>query len=428
MSMQRLLAALTALLLLLGCAAAETSGDYEYTLEGGKAVITAYSGTQTALAVPAALDGHPVGAIGEWAFSGHYELSSITLPEGLTAIGDGAFFSCDALTSVSLPESLTAIGENAFYNCASLQAFAIPASVTSLTGNPFIGCTALTELSVAAGNPVFEARSGLLYRRADNTLLCWPQGLATGACTVPAGTAAIGSAAFMNCEEITEITLPEGVTALHSSAFRFCLGLTAIRLPAGITVLEDSVFEGCSSLQSINLPEGLAAIPAWLLRDCDSLTAVTVPDGAVSIGMDAFEFSDSLQRMTLPGSLTEISVFAFNDCPALTDVYFCGTQSQWDALAIDDFNEPLLNAALHFPAARPADVDLPEDLTVIERDAFADLAGGTVVYFPEGVAEIDYAAFPPADSANPIILIAHPGSYAEAWGVRNGYTVWFPAP
>lgn len=254
MSMQRLLAALTALLLLLGCAAAETSGDYEYTLEGGKAVITAYSGTQTVLAVPAALDGHPVGAIGEWAFSGHYELSSITLPEGL------------------------------------------------------------------------------------------------------------------------------------------------------------------------------AAIPAWLLRDCDSLTAVTVPDGAVSIGMDAFEFSDSLQRMTLPGSLTEISVFAFNDCPALTDVYFCGTQSQWDALAIDDFNEPLLNAALHFPAARPADVDLPEDLTVIERDAFADLAGGTVVYFPEGVAEIDDAAFPPADSADPIILIAHPGSYAEAWGVRNGYTVWFPAP
>ena len=44
-------------------------------------------------------------------YSGCSELTSVTIPEGVTSIGDMAFESCKSLTSVTIPNSVTCIGE-----------------------------------------------------------------------------------------------------------------------------------------------------------------------------------------------------------------------------------------------------------------------------------------------------------------------------
>lgn len=423
-------AILLAALLLLTAAAvsAETDGDFTYTLENGKATVTAYSGSAAALTVPSSLGGCPVTAIGEFAFAGCFELTSVTLPEGVTAVEEGAFFECDGLTSVSLPDSLTRLAGGAFSGCGGLEAIVIPKNVAVPAGNPFPQCEALTQITVAAGSTALETRDGLLYSRGDDTLVCWPQGLAVGVCAVPAGTAAIGADTFLDCQGITAVTLPDSVTAIRSGAFRFCSDMTSVNLPAGVTLLEDSVFEGCCALESVTLPGGLGEIAPWLFRDCDSLRVVTVPQGVQVIGHDAFNSCDTLARIILPGSVTEVGAFAFDGCEALTDVYFGGTQARWQSLNVDDFNEPLTGAVLHLPAPRAADANLPEDLTVIGSEAFADLAGGTLVRMHAAVTQIADDAFPPAGGANPVAFIAPPGSPAEAWGLAKGYTVWFEMP
>ena len=38
---------------------------------------------------------------------------------------------------------------------------------------------------------------------------------------------------------------------------------------------------------------------------------------------------------------------AFEYCDSLTDVYYNGTLEQWNAITIEDCNEPLLNATIH---------------------------------------------------------------------------------
>ena len=48
-------------------------------------------------------------------------ITSVILPEGLTAIGANAFSGCAGLTSVSIPSSVTSIGENAFWDCTELK-------------------------------------------------------------------------------------------------------------------------------------------------------------------------------------------------------------------------------------------------------------------------------------------------------------------
>ena len=418
-----LLAAVLLTLLAVG-AAAETSGDYEYELVDGKATITKYNGSATALTVPASLDGHAVDRVGETAFAGCYELTSVTLPEGLTGIDAEAFFTCDALETVSLPDSLTDLATDAFYGCVALRAIALPGRVARLAGNPFTGCSALTEITVAAGNAALEIRDGLLYNRAEDALVCWPQGLAVGSCAVPEGTRAIAPEAFFGCEAVTGVELPDSVAAIGNDAFRYCAAMEEIRIPADLATLGDSAFEGCSSLKSIELPRGLTRIPPWLLRDCDALVSMTVPEGVRSIAMDAFESCEALSRVILPASLTEVDMFAFYDCNALTDVYFTGTQAQWDAMSVEDFNDPLTEATFHLGILREADVDLPEDLRAIESQAFADLEGGLLVRFPEGVESIADDAFPPAGGEAPIEFIAPSGSYAESWCQAHGYTVW----
>lgn len=54
-----------------------------------------------------------VAAIEKFAFA-RSNLSSISIPEGVTRIGYGAFYHCDALSVVVIPDSVTVIEENAF--------------------------------------------------------------------------------------------------------------------------------------------------------------------------------------------------------------------------------------------------------------------------------------------------------------------------
>ena len=63
-----------------------------------------------------------VTAIGDYAFQGANQVTSVTLPlVGITSIGSWAFNDCTGLTSFTLPASITSIGERAFYFCENLQ-------------------------------------------------------------------------------------------------------------------------------------------------------------------------------------------------------------------------------------------------------------------------------------------------------------------
>lgn len=71
-------------------------------------------------------------------------LTSVTVPEGVTAIPENTFRECNKLVSVTLPSTLTKIGNNAFRDCNELREVTIPAAVASVDSDAFANCPMLT--------------------------------------------------------------------------------------------------------------------------------------------------------------------------------------------------------------------------------------------------------------------------------------------
>ena len=90
--------------------------------------------------------------IGENAFYGVANATSVSLPSTLKEIGKGAFYGCAQLQGVVIPENVTTIGIHAFFGCSSLEKIVIPASVTFIGSNAFGKCSSLTDITILNRN------------------------------------------------------------------------------------------------------------------------------------------------------------------------------------------------------------------------------------------------------------------------------------
>lgn len=121
----------------------ETTKDPSAGLSVTGGVLDGYSGSGGSVDIPSTINGQKVTAIGAGAFEGA-NISSVSIPSGVTKIGQMSFSDCSKLSSVSLPSDLISIGDCAFDGCSSLKSITIPDSVTSIGDNAFDGCDDLT--------------------------------------------------------------------------------------------------------------------------------------------------------------------------------------------------------------------------------------------------------------------------------------------
>lgn len=149
-----------------------------------------------------------VTRIGEFAFNDRRSITSVALPDSVTAIQYSAFKGCTQLTTITLGNSVTKIGYGAFYGCSSLTSIVLPDSVTTIDSGAFNGCSSLE--SVTLGN----------------------------------GVVSIGTGAFAHCANLSEVTLPDCVTTIGMWAFNPCGSLTNLYCKAVTPpVIEESTID-----------------------------------------------------------------------------------------------------------------------------------------------------------------------------------------
>lgn len=162
------------------------------------------------------------------------QLKEIKLPNGITEIGDNAFNGCSNLTSVNIPSSVTTIGDSAFLSCESLTKIEIPPSVTTIGSEAFRQCEALEEINI------------------------------------PDGVTTISSNLFNGCANLGTVNIPDSVTTIEEYAFRGCAKLknvnysNRISLPSSITNIGRGAFENSCSDPSLAAPN---SVQLWFYSD-----------------------------------------------------------------------------------------------------------------------------------------------------------------
>ena len=153
--------------------------------------ITGYVESDTVVVIPSKINGVTVETIGHTAFE-RSAVTSVTIPDSVTAIHDGAFANCSQLTNISIPNSVTSIGFSAFEHCTSLKSITLPSSLRS-----------------------------------------------------------ISEALFFCCSQLTTIHIPDSVSSIQSYAFYHCRNLETIRIPVSVTSIGVYAFDGCPSSMTV---------------------------------------------------------------------------------------------------------------------------------------------------------------------------------
>ena len=300
------------------------------------------------------------------------KLVSVTVPEGVTEVKAYTFYGFKDLIQVTLPAGVTTIGEYAFSRCSSLTSITIPESVTTIGDSAFRFCDSLTDVSItdlaawcridfadSSATPVCNG-GNLLLNGQKLVSVTVPEGVtevkAYTFCgfknliqvTLPEGVTAIGDGAFSGCTGLSSITLPEGVTTIGEAAFLRCSSLSSITIPESVTAIGIHAFDGCSSLTSINIPEGVTAIGEYAFCDCTSLSSIEIPEGVTVIQLNVFRGASGIQRVALSKNLKGVLGNAFDGCTNLKEVFYAGSEAEWNALPIATGNDPLKNATIYF--------------------------------------------------------------------------------
>ena len=187
--------------------------------------ITKYVESDTVVVIPSKINGVTVETIGHAAFE-KSAVTSVTIPDSVTAIHDRAFANCSQLTNISIPNSVTSIGFSAFEHCTSLKSITLPSSLRS-----------------------------------------------------------ISEALFFCCSQLTTIHIPDSVLSIQDYAFENCISLETIQIPVSVTSIGVYAFNGCPSLMTVTYsgskkqwdkirPDNLLNIPLV----CNKLEATFNPD------------------------------------------------------------------------------------------------------------------------------------------------------
>ena len=218
-----------------------------------------------------------VTKIEESAFS-HAGLTSITIPSRVATIETHAFSYCQDLEEVifSSPSSLTEIGEEVFYS-SGLKSVEIPSSVTKIGLKAFSYCEHLKTLTFA-DNSRLTTICNTAFEHCD----------LSDEVVLPNSITTLEEAVFSNCNLTNGVQLPESLTKISSYLFGACK-LTSFTIPASITEIGDGAFMNCENLSEVTFAEGssLTSIGGWAFSETP-LSSISIPASVTAIGDHAF--------------------------------------------------------------------------------------------------------------------------------------------
>ncbi len=261
------------------------------------------------------------------------------------------------LTSFSVPTGITTICESAFVNCTNLESVTLPSTVTTIEASAFEGLTSLTtvdglEYAMTIGANAFK-NSGLSGDIALNVEI-------------------ISESAFENCVGITSVDGSDLLYEIGNKAFKGCTSLGEVY--SVVTEVGESAFEDCSSLASIKVGDWITDIGANAFKNCAKLTSIyyVVDEGGTDISYNG-----------LP-DIERVGDSAFENCSKLKLTNFATSVSSYE-IGASAFKNSGINGSLTIKSGATLGTSAFENCVnltevtanVLSKSAFAGCIGIT---------------------------------------------------
>lgn len=292
----------------------------------------------------------------------------------LNSITYAAFEGCKNLVALNIPDSVILLGEYAFEGCTGLKSVTVGKGVQNIPQFCFKNCIALQDLNLL-------------------------------------GTVSISSAAFVNCSKLVTLNLPDTLKTINSNAFINCYSIVKITFGKNLRLIDEYAFANLPFCDEINFNSNVNIKSNAFYNTGLSTTGITVSflDNAMMVSLDGFadtnvavlklskNFSGFIDYGRVP-QLRDITVddgnvngYTSYQHSLYKDKTLVLAPQNVKTLQIRDDTEKIAANALKYNSLSIA--VLPDGLTEIGDDAFADSSTLKAVKFPKTVEKIGNRAF-----------------------------------
>lgn len=331
-------------------------------------------------------------------------LESISFESGVETVPFGIFKNCSELKSIYIPDSIVKIGACSFMECTGLETITGMNNVETIKALAFADCEALTKIPLLKSLKTLE--SGAFANTSSLKNFTVPKsldkctmdysfvGFGMGSKIGPFKNSGLTSISFENettkipfglfsdCNQLVDIHIPDSITSLKNCCFKGCTNLKRITGMKNVSNIEDLVFYKCEQLSDVPTMKNLKSIGSGAFANTTALldfkidsnitsvntsfsisgigigtvypfensglTKVIVSNNVTKLPAKLFYSSVNINQVHLNNTVVQIGESTFNKCSGITDVYFYGTEEEWNAVTIKKNNDYLINATIHF--------------------------------------------------------------------------------
>ncbi len=189
--------------------------------------------------------------------------------------------------------------------------------------------------------------------------------------TIPNGVTKIGKNAFFCCYNLTSIVIPESMTVIDQYAFKDCYRLVEVYNLSSLSISAGSSFSngmaGFYALDVYNSPdepsklhttqdgylfyddgEDLRQLVMYTGNESELILPESCNGKDYNIRKYAFFYNTNISSVVISNRTFIIYGYAFTGCENLQNVYYRGTESEWNEITIIEGNDALTKATRHY--------------------------------------------------------------------------------
>ncbi len=177
------------------------------------------------------------------------------------------------------------------------------------------------------------------------------------------------------------------VVCIGEKAFSGAVNLEGVIIPASVKTIENFAFEDCRNLSTVVFPGENIKWGQGVFFKCKSIKNVSFGSDWTSVDFAMFRWSDSLRTISIPAKVKQIKNLKM--LKALQSIVVDAGNTHFKSVGGVLYNKDA-TVLYGCPRAYSGNLKVCEGTKVIEKGAFADCIGITLIDFPETLQSLSF--------------------------------------